>query len=85
MIGIVRDVDAFAHSVNAKRIWRPTLFHENGSAKAWASEGIVIVSTKNGAGLLSFKIRFRNHAESYQSTLAEAEEFAEAQDDRNRP
>jgi hypothetical protein len=80
MIGIVRDVDAFAHSTKTKRMWTATAFNPNGSSKAWASEGTVIVTARNSAGLLTFKVTFGDGKHCHQASLAEAEEYAESQD-----
>lgn len=73
-----KDYNAFAHSEKANRAWRPCAHWPSGSPKAWTSDGIVIAQTTNSAGLLAFKVKFRNGKTCLQATLADAEEYAEA-------
>jgi len=82
MTGIVRDVDAFAGWRAATGDWRVTRRQRNGTPMAWATVGAVVRTGTNGAGLLCFNIKFRDGRTCTQSTLAEAQEYAEAQLDR---
>ena len=79
MMDLVRDVDRYARSRHAKGAWvEAGRKQPNGRRTAWCWGDLKIKEARNGAGLLTFKVSFPNGKHSFQSTLAEAMDYAEA-------
>lgn len=84
MIDLVRDTNPFAPSRRVKGAWEPAGRRQpNGRRTAWRCGSLWIKEAHNGAGLLCFRVTLANGKHCYQSTLAEAQEYAEAQNTRN--